>query len=1258
MEGPGPPTNLTPDDVRSVKEFGAALTTLRLICGLSVRDVARLAQGIPASTLGGYFSGRHLPPPTRPEVLGGVLTALGVPAVDQEPWHRAAQRLHSGRLPRTAAPNPYRGLAAYEVDDSEVFFGREALAQHLTATVQAVAASPESDRIVVLLGASGSGKSSVIRAGVIPSLPQWAYAVVSPGPEPLVSLSTGIATIDAVENALLVVDQLEELWTLGSPSDREQFLEALNQWSSDREGRVVVCCLRADFFASATESAILLEALRTHQVVVGPMSREDLRRIITAPAAATGVDLAPELVDLILEDADPAGAPGDVHVLPHLSHALLLMWLTGDRRRLTGDDYARVGGIRGGVTRTADTAYTTLPEDLRPMARRVLLRMVVVEADAPPTGAVVPMQTLLALGDPDHVRSIVDHFATQRILTVSEEGCRFSHEAVIDRWNLLREWIASDRARLAVSHMVDREAEAWVRAERDHDQLLRGSRLRAALEWAGDDPPPADSAAAQYLSASEADEQRVTDESDRAHRRVRRWLAATVVLALVTTVATVVSVRARQDANRRNIDSISRQIAVASGGLTAVNSSLGHQLGVAAYAKAASSDAIGALLDATAGTQVARHLSGAGQRALAASPAAGLVAVTGPEGKVNLHKVSDLAHPLSTTPAPTNGNADSLVFAAAFSPDGRTLAVGGMSASVRLIDTSDPARPRAITDVSVPGTGTIYALAWSDDGSLIQAGTEKLGVQRWLMGPAPTLLQPIKTTGVAQAVAAIPGTDDVVVGDSTNGDVTIWRGVQRATLVSRTNAGAPVVSLAVSPEGDRLAAGTQTGTVVSMPLEGGKPGTATTLAAGVTWINALAWAPDGTRLYAASSDLTVRSWDREGALGRQLTLAGLVTALVFGDETTLVAGLSTGEVDSWTTRGPELFPDATSVFAGDWVDGGDRLVAFAGRPVRAAVVFDTQDPMHPHEVGRTPAVPERCGVPNSTGSTSRDASLVVLGTSSGCFIGYDLRTPASPITRFVVQPSQEAPQQIRVLGDGSGFLSGGDDRVARWWPVQGSADPIPRILEGPTNGITGVELSADGSLAAAASLDHTVYVWRLKSAAGSTPAGSGPIAPAARITRPDAAITVAIDATGQRLAVAGSDPSVAVYDIGTLGSPREVDTLTGLTAGAYGVAFDPQGGLGAALSNGRIALWHKAGDGYRPWTVLRAGTVTPALLAQLAWHPEGKHLVGVGTAGASRVWLIDPAAAKEFVCSNAGTPMTASEWDAAITDVEFGSPCS
>ncbi|KGN37585.1 helix-turn-helix domain-containing protein [Knoellia subterranea] len=430
----------TPDEIRTVKDFGAALSALRLALGLSVRDVARRTDGIPASTLGGYFSGRHLPPPTRPDVLTGVLTALGVPEAEHDAWHRASQRLHAGRLPRMVAPNRYRGLASYDVGDSALFFGRIELAAHIGATIRDTAADPAASRFVVVLGASGSGKSSVIRAGVLPGLTTFAYAVLSPGSDPLTSLTEGLDTLATGDEgpAGVVVDPLEELWTLGLAADRETFLERLDAWARGGPERVVVCALRADFFANATESPLLLEALRQHQVVVGPMASEDLRRIITEPAAAVGIDLAPELVDLMLEDADPEGSLGGVSVLPHLSHALLLMWLTGDRRRLTGDDYARVGGIRGAVTRTADTAYTALPEELRDLARRVLLRLVVVEADAPPTGAVVPMARLLAVGDEAEVRRVVDHFAAQRILTVTEHGCRFSHEAVIDRWNLLR----------------------------------------------------------------------------------------------------------------------------------------------------------------------------------------------------------------------------------------------------------------------------------------------------------------------------------------------------------------------------------------------------------------------------------------------------------------------------------------------------------------------------------------------------------------------------------------------------------------------------------------------------------------------------------------------------------------------------------------------------------------------------------------------------------------------------------------------------
>ena len=392
--------------VQTRQDFGRALTALREGAGLTIRDVAR-AVDVPDSTIGGYFSGRHVPPLRPPDQLQKILQACGVtdPAVIAE-WVETLHRVRRlpGRRP-SGAPIPYRGLASFQPDDAGWFFGRENL---IDVVVSQLGALYRDGGLLFVVGPSGSGKSSLLRAGVIPALrsralakpgsASWPVALFTPGARPTEQLAEQVARITgAASGVVLVIDQFEEVFTACSDErERTAFITALSALSRRTAGdqgpaALVVLGLRADFYPHALRYPELASALQHRQVLVGPMTETELRSAITEPARRARLEIEDGLVELVLRDLAPAAGeagPGTAHesgALPLMSHALLTTWERASRGRLTVADYQAVGGIEGAVASTAEQAFGELTGAQQELARQIFLRLVHVADDTADT---------------------------------------------------------------------------------------------------------------------------------------------------------------------------------------------------------------------------------------------------------------------------------------------------------------------------------------------------------------------------------------------------------------------------------------------------------------------------------------------------------------------------------------------------------------------------------------------------------------------------------------------------------------------------------------------------------------------------------------------------------------------------------------------------------------------------------------------------------------------------------------------------------
>lgn len=456
-----------------------------------------------------------------------------------EPRHysdgpRARRVLVSGRV---AAVSPYPGMVAFGPEDAEWFFGRDRL---LAQLIERLDQRLRDGGPLVVVGASGAGKSSLLRAGLIPRLEQgalagsqhWPRLSLTPTDRPVTAIAEAIAAvidehpadvarqlthdpescIDRLRAVLreaggagptmvlvLIIDQLEELFTMCTDQqERHRFLDLISRLT-DRGSAgqdpvaLVVFGLRADFYAHCADYPQLRSALQDGQVIVGPMSSTELRQAIVLPAQLAGLQVEPGLVEVLLWDLgasavggadDAASANYEAGCLPLLAHALRATWLERRGQTLTVEAYRLTGGIPHAVATTAERTFLTLNVAEQRAARALFLRLVKIGDDTGYTRRRVPRWELFG-GNTDQrtVLALLDRFTRARLLTQGHDTVEITHNALLRAWPRLRHWIDEDRYDILRRQQLDEAAAMWEREGRDASALHRGSRLAAAREW-------------------------------------------------------------------------------------------------------------------------------------------------------------------------------------------------------------------------------------------------------------------------------------------------------------------------------------------------------------------------------------------------------------------------------------------------------------------------------------------------------------------------------------------------------------------------------------------------------------------------------------------------------------------------------------------------------------------------------------------------------------------------------------------------------
>jgi class 3 adenylate cyclase/WD40 repeat protein/tRNA A-37 threonylcarbamoyl transferase component Bud32 len=582
-----------------------------------VRELARAGEVLLAASTAEVVR-LALPPGVELVALGGHVLR-GLDGIDEI----AAVLADGVTSPPDPTRSPYPGLAPFRQADAELFFGREEVVERCAELLRA-------NRFVAVIGASGSGKTSVALAGVAPRLRE--VFVVRPGEHPLGALvEAGVADHP---DAVLTVDQLEELvTTCRDPAERAAFVDAI----VDRPGGLIVT-VRADFYGEFGTFADLARQLASSQVLLGPLGPADVIRAVREPALRCGLEIEDGLAEVIA--AELGHAPG---ALPLLGHALREAWLRREGRAITVAGYRASGGVHSAIAATAERALAALDKDGQAVARRLLLQMVELRPEAEDARRWISHTEATDI-EPQRAPHVVATLAAARLIVVDRNQVTVAHEALLHAWPRLGEWIAEERAELLALQELRGATERWTASGRSDTDLYRGPRLDSALGLA--EHERLNTGEAAFVDAGRKLRQREHEDARRRNRRLRGLVAITSIAAAIALVVGAIAVvqrntaqQARDQAQQSRDDARHEALVSRSLALRATNRSVAALLAVEAYRQRPDARARGALVGTfTAAPSFAgyQYVTGAGSLAgvLVPGSSTAVVAIDGHDLKL------------------------------------------------------------------------------------------------------------------------------------------------------------------------------------------------------------------------------------------------------------------------------------------------------------------------------------------------------------------------------------------------------------------------------------------------------------------------------------------------------------------------------------------------------------------------------------------------------------------------------------------------
>jgi WD40 repeat protein/serine/threonine protein kinase len=1129
--------------------------------------------------------------------------------------------------------NPFKGLRAFQEADAEDFFGREALVADLLERFQGDGLT---GRFLSVVGPSGSGKSSLVRAGLIPKLRDgavansdgWFMVEMTPGARPLEELEAALlrvavnppptllpqlrederGLVRAVKRALppagaasgqemlLLIDQFEEVFTQSEDeAERARFLNLLGAAARDPESRLrVITTLRADFYDRPLLYPDFGELVRECTEVVLPLSRTELERAIAEPAERANLRLEAGLLQEIVNDVGEQ--PG---ALPLLQYALTELYERRDGVWLTVEAYRQIGGVSGALARRADELYAGLDEAGQRAARQMFLRLVTLNEGAEDTRRRVGQEELLSLGEADMER-VIDLFGKYRLLTFDRDPAsrvptvEIAHEALIRQWLRLREWLRTGREDMRMQRRLAAAAEEWLNAKQDASFLVSGSRLDQFEAWAAETSLMLNQRESDFLRASLAERDRLRAlEAERQakeaalERRSRNFLRALAVVMAVAAIGALglsgVALSQRQLAEQNAVTATYAQ------GDALLQANAAATAASAAERNAAEAQS----LVFTSGSQLALNNQDTDLALLLA-----LQANQNGQSTVQTQRILAEAAYAPGTRRVFTGH-DDRVLSAAYSPDGK-MAVSASTDKTLII--WDVATGKALQRLQGHKDWVWHAV-FSADGKYVLSASQDKTLMIWDAATGQALHTLEGHTDAVRAAAFSPDGKMALSGGQ-DGALILWDVATGQEIRRMQGNTTPVFSVAVSRSGFTALSGGKDGTITLWNLDTGEAitryGAEGEGHTSEVW--SVVYTPDEQGMLSGSDDSTLILWSFESGqpvrrfkghstrvTSVDISPDGRLAVSGSEDNSIVVWDLATAAIvrrfigHTYLVYGVAFSPDGEQVLSASWdktlrlwdLENGAQIRRFNGHTADVLGVAFSPD-------GKTAL------------SASKDATLILWDVESG----KQLRTLIG---------HAGAVNAVVFSADGKMALSGADDTSMILWDVN-TGERIrqfggPDSADGHSDAVWAVAFSPDGRLAASGSRDNTIILWdvatgqALQRLFGHTFRVAG----------------VAFSPDGTQLLSGSFDNLLILWDVKT---GKEVRRFQGHNDWVRSVAFSPDGtNILSASADNSLILWDT-----RTGQRIRRYEGHTAQVYSAAFSPDGRYAVSGAADTAIILW--------------------------------------